>query len=88
LQQLKSLGQDVGTAIGSAFFSIVNGAANARQALAGLLQQFVAIAQQRAIQGVANSIGNVFGSTVTQTNANATSNASMNPGSYGPQPAR
>ena len=87
LQQLKSLGQDVGTAIGSAFFSIVNGAANARQALAGLLQQFVAIAQQRAIQGVANSIGNAFGSTVNQANANATSNASMNPGSYGPQPA-
>ena len=87
LQQLKSLGQDVGTAIGSAFFSIVNGAANARQALAALLQQFVAIAQQRAVQGIANSIGNAFGSTVSQTNANATSNASMNPGSYGPQPA-
>lgn len=66
LQQLKSLGQDVGTAIGGAFFSIVNGAANARQALAGLLQQFVAIAQQRAIQGIANSIGNAFGAGTQQ----------------------
>lgn len=66
LQQLKSLGQDVGTAIGGAFFSIVNGAANARQALAALLQQFVAIAQQRAIQGIANSIGNAFGASTQQ----------------------
>lgn len=66
LQQLKSLGQDVGTAIGGAFFSIVNGAANARQALAALLQQFVAIAQQRAIQGIANSIGNAFGRSTQQ----------------------
>jgi len=66
LQQLKSLGQDVGSAIGSAFFSIVNGAANARQALAGLLQQFVAIAQQRAIQGIANSVGNAFGASTQQ----------------------
>jgi hypothetical protein len=66
LNQLKSLGQDVGTAIGGAFFSIVNGAANARQALAGLLQQFVAIAQQRAIQGIANSIGNAFGASTAQ----------------------
>jgi hypothetical protein len=66
LQSLKSLGQDVGSAIGSAFFSIVNGAANARQALAGLLQQFVAIAQQRAIQGIANSVGNAFGASTQQ----------------------
>jgi hypothetical protein len=66
LQSLRSLGQDVGTAIGSAFFSIVNGAANARQALAALLQQFVAIAQQRAIQGIANSIGNAFGASTQQ----------------------
>jgi hypothetical protein len=66
LQQLKSLGQDVGQAIGGAFFSIVNGAANARQALAALLQQFVAIAQQRAIQGIANSIGNAFGASTQQ----------------------
>lgn len=80
LQQLKSLGQDVGTAIGSAFFSIVNGAANARQALAALLQQFVAIAQQRAIQGIANSIGNAFGSTVGQANANAQTPGTANTG--------
>lgn len=70
LQSLKSLGQDVGTAIGSAFFSIVNGAANARQALAGLLQQFVAIAQQRAIQGIANSLGNAFGRSTAQEISN------------------
>ena len=80
LQQLKSLGQDVGTAIGGAFFSIVNGAANARQALAALLQQFVAIAQQRAIQGIANSIGNAFGSTVGQANANAQTPGTANTG--------
>jgi len=73
LQQLKSLGQDVGTAIGSAFFSIVNGAANARQALAGLLQQFVAIAQQRAIQGIANSLGNAFGASTAQQISNVQS---------------
>lgn len=70
LQSLRSLGQDVGTAIGSAFFSIVNGAANARQALAALLQQFIAIAQQRAIQGIANSIGNAFAASAPQAAAN------------------
>jgi heat-inducible transcriptional repressor len=73
LQSLKSLGQDVGSAIGSAFFSIVNGAANARQALAGLLQQFVAIAQQRAIQGIANSLGNAFGASTAQQISNVQS---------------
>jgi hypothetical protein len=73
LNQLKSLGQDVGTAIGGAFFSIVNGAANARQALAGLLQQFVAIAQQRAIQGIANSLGNAFGASTAQQISNVQS---------------
>lgn len=79
LQQMKSLGQDVGTAIGGAFFSIVNGAANARQALAALLQQFVAIAQQRAIQGIANSIGNAFGaSTQQQINNLGSGNTSVN----------
>lgn len=80
MRELKTLGQDVGTAIGSAFFSIVNGAANARQALAALLQQFVAIAQQRAIQGIANSIGNAFGSTVGQANANAQTPGTANTG--------
>lgn len=80
LREMKSLGQDVGAALGSAFFSIVNGAANARQALAALLQQFVAIAQQRAIQGIANSIGNAFGSTVQQTNANAQTPGTANTG--------
>jgi hypothetical protein len=73
LNQLKSLGQDVGQSIGSAFFSIVNGAANARQALAALLQQFVAIAQQRAIQGIANSIGNAFGASTAQQISNVQS---------------
>ena len=73
LQSLRSLGQEVGTAIGTAFFSIVNGAANARQALAALLQQFVAIAQQRAIQGIANSFGNAFAASAPQAASNATS---------------
>ena len=61
-QSLKSLGQDVGTSVGNAFFSITNGAATARQALAALLQQFLAIAQQRAVAGFANAVSNSFGS--------------------------
>lgn len=76
MRELKALGQDVGTAIGSAFFSIVNGAANARQALAALLQQFVAIAQQRAIQGIANSFGNAFAASAPQAAANTPGAAS------------
>lgn len=76
MRELKTLGQDVGTAIGSAFFSIVNGAANARQALAALLQQFVAIAQQRAIQGIANSFGNAFAASAPQAAANTPGAAS------------
>lgn len=76
MRELKALGQDVGTAIGSAFFSIVNGAANARQALAALLQQFIAIAQQRAIQGIANSIGNAFAASAPQAAANTPGAAS------------
>jgi hypothetical protein len=61
LREMKSLGQEAGTAIGNAFFSIVNGAGTARQALAALLQQFVAIAQQRAVAGFANAVSNSFG---------------------------
>jgi hypothetical protein len=60
-ESLKSLGQDVGTSVGNAFFAITNGAASARQALAALLQQFVAIAQQRAVAGFANAVSNSFG---------------------------
>jgi hypothetical protein len=65
-ENLKSLGADVGTAVGNAFFSITNGAASARQALAALLQQFVAIAQQRAVAGFANAVSNSFGSLAGQ----------------------
>jgi hypothetical protein len=75
LERLKSLGQDVGTAIGNAFFSIVNGAANARQALAALAQQFVLIAQQRAVQGVANALGNAFSASTQQQINNVQSNS-------------
>lgn len=64
LREMKSLGQEAGTAIGNAFFSIVNGAGTARQALAALLQQFVAIAQQRAVAGFANAVSNSFGKAV------------------------
>jgi hypothetical protein len=70
-ENLKSLGADVGTAVGNAFFSITNGAASARQALAALLQQFVAIAQQRAVAGFANAVGNSFGSLAGQRPAGA-----------------
>lgn len=64
LREMKSLGQEAGTAIGNAFFSIVNGAGTARQALAALLQQFIAIAQQRAVAGFANAVSNSFGAAV------------------------
>ena len=68
---LKSIGQDAGQALGQTFFSIVNGAASAKQAIAALAQQFIAIAQQRAVQGLANSLGNAFSASAQQDLRNA-----------------
>lgn len=83
---LKSIGQDAGQALGQTFFSIVNGAASARQAIAALAQQFIAIAQQRAVQGLANSLGNAFSASAQQDLRNAqgasgwqTTNSSTSP---------
>jgi hypothetical protein len=65
LNELRETGTAVGEAIGTAFFSIVNGAASARQALASLLQSFVALAQNNAIKSLGNLFGQ-FGTTLAQ----------------------
>lgn len=66
LAQTKQLGIDVGTALGNSFFSFLQNASNARGVLVALLQQLAAIAQNRIVSGFANSVGNLFASTVTQ----------------------
>jgi hypothetical protein len=65
LNQLRETGTQVGVALGEAFFSIVNGANSARQALAGLLQSFVQLAQSKAIAQIGNLFGN-FGASLAQ----------------------
>lgn len=75
-EELRSLGQDVGTAIGNSLFQAFT---SPRAALAGLIQQFQAIAQQLAVRGISNAIGNAFGSTIEQQRPE---------GFIGPMPAR
>lgn len=79
LAQTRQLGLDVGNALGNSFFAFLQNANNARGVLVGLLQQLSAIAQQRIVSGFANSVGNLFGQTVTQQ--------SSNPGFVGPPTA-
>jgi hypothetical protein len=69
MNDLRQLGNEVGQALGTAFFSAATGATNLRQALAQLLQQLIQIAQSRAIQQIGNLFGNAaanFGRTGTQ----------------------
>ena len=66
LVELRQIGVETGQAIANSFFSIVNGANSARQALAQLIQQLIALAQQRAIAGFGNALGQVFAGTAVQ----------------------
>lgn len=82
LRALRDLGNDVGSALGNAFGSMVFNISNARQALAGFLQQLSAIGQQQITRGFGNAVANLFTPSAAQV---ATSNPLMNPGAIGPQ---
>ena len=82
LRTLRDLGNDVGSALGNAFGSMVFNISNARQALAGFLQQLSAIGQQQITRGFGNAVANLFTPSTAQV---ATSNPLMNPGAIGPQ---
>jgi hypothetical protein len=82
LRTLRDLGNDVGSALGAAFGSLVFNVNNGRQALAGLLQQLAAIGQQQIVRGFGNAVANLFTPSAGQI---ATSNPLMNPGAIGPQ---
>jgi hypothetical protein len=82
LRTLRDLGNDVGSALGNAFGSMVFNISNARQALAGFLQQLSAIGQQQITRGFGNAVANLFTPSAAQV---ATSNPLMNPGAIGPQ---
>ena len=82
LRTLRDLGNDVGSALGNAFGSMVFNISNARQALAGFLQQLSAIGQQQITRGFGNAFANLFTPSAAQV---ATSNPLMNPGAIGPQ---
>ena len=81
LRTLRDLGNDVGSALGNAFGSMVFNISNARQALAGFLQQLSAIGQQQITRGFGNAVANLFTPSATQV---ATTNANMAP-AFGPQ---
>lgn len=81
LRALRDLGNDVGSALGNAFGSLVLNINNGRQALVGLLQQLSAIGQQQITRGFGNAFANLFAPSPTQ----ATTNANMT--GFGPQPA-
>lgn len=82
LRALRDLGNDVGSALGNAFGSLVFNINNGRQALVGLLQQLSAIGQQQITRGFGNAFANLFAPSANQI---ATSNANMPAGSIGPQ---
>ena len=74
LNALRATGEAVGQAIGNAFVNAATGVGTLRQALAGLLQDLLRIAAQRAILGpLANALGGAFagfGNTPSQQQSN------------------
>ena len=86
LNSLRATGEAVGAAIGNSFVNAATGVATLRQALAGLLQDLIRIAAQRAILGpLADAFGSAFaggpkgqGTTVQQ----ATFDTGANAGTY------
>jgi len=61
LNSLRATGEAVGQAIGQSFVNAATGVATLRQALAGLLQDLIRIAAQRAILGpLADAFGGLF----------------------------
>jgi hypothetical protein len=74
MEVLRATGQEVGSALGNAFVNAATGVGTLRQALAGLLQDLLRIAAQRAILGpLANAIGGIFagfGNTPSQQQSN------------------
>lgn len=61
IEQLRATGEAVGAAIGNSFANAATGVATLRQALAGLLQDLMRIAAQRAIIGpLMDALGGAF----------------------------
>jgi hypothetical protein len=92
LNSLRATGEAVGQAIGQSFVNAATGVATLRQALAGLLQDLIRIAAQRAILGpLADAFGGLFaggpsgqGTTIQQ----ATFDTGANAGTYASTVAR
>lgn len=66
LTEARQLGQDTFAALGTGLFAAATGASSLRQALAGVVQQLVQIAQSRFVQQFANLGGSLFASTGAQ----------------------
>lgn len=69
LQQAQELARASGEIFGTAFFSIVNGANSARQAVAQLVQQLAALAQGQAIKGLGNAFAGLFAPSSQQASS-------------------
>lgn len=80
LVQAQQLARAAAETIGASFFSIVNGANNARQAVAQLIQQLAQLAQQQVIRGIGDAAAGLFRSTPAQLQ-----NPNTIPGGIGPQ---
>lgn len=74
MEMLRATGQEVGSALGNAFVNAATGVGTLRQALAGLLQDLIRIAAQRAILGpLANAFGGLFANLGGATDFGTTS---------------
>lgn len=86
LAALEDTGRQVGASLGNAFVNAASGVATLRSALAGLLQDLLRIAAQRAIIGpLMDALGGAFtsmASTSNPTSSQVTYDTGANAGSY------
>jgi hypothetical protein len=69
LSRLKEISASVDSALSGAFTGFITGAQTARQAVAALIQQMIALASQQAFRGATSSLFNLFAPTGNQVSS-------------------
>lgn len=70
LGRLKEISASVDSALSGAFTGFITGATTARQAVAALIQQMIALASQQAFRGATSALFNLFAPTASQSVTN------------------
>lgn len=80
LSRLKEISASVDSALSGAFTGFITGAQTARQAVAALIQQMIALASQQAFRNATSAIFSAFAPTIPQAGSSAA--ASLPSGGY------